>query len=230
MCRRPCSTTMPRRTPSPACRSAFRFRSSIGTRGTFAAAQAELAAAQQEVRRVQLALQQRLAVVFEQYATAQQQVEKYHRDILPNAEESLKLVNSGYRQGEFSYLMLLTAQRTYLSDEPRVPGCVTRSPCRGGSHRRKPLGRQPANRRGHGAKVRARWVDCYWPGRLQYLKSSRAEKWGLAPWRNWYHIRRNVIATVPSLRVEKQVGASHAQEGVNASCEDRGITLPITIK
>lgn len=82
--------------------------------GNIARAQAELIAAQREIRRVQLALQQRLAAVFEQYATAQQQVEKYNRDIMPNAEESLKLVSSGYQQGEFSYLMLLTAQRTYF--------------------------------------------------------------------------------------------------------------------
>jgi cobalt-zinc-cadmium efflux system outer membrane protein len=82
--------------------------------GNISKAQAELAAAQHEVRRVRLALEQRLAAVFEQYATAHQQVEKYTRDIMPNAEESLKLVSAGYRQGEFSYLMLLTAQRTYF--------------------------------------------------------------------------------------------------------------------
>jgi cobalt-zinc-cadmium efflux system outer membrane protein len=82
--------------------------------GNIAKAQAELAAAQHEVRRVRLALEQRLAVVFEQYATARQQAERYANDILPNAQESLKLVSSGYRQGEFSYLMMLTAQRTYF--------------------------------------------------------------------------------------------------------------------
>lgn len=82
--------------------------------GNIAKAQAELIAAQHEVARVRLALQQRLATVFEQYATAHQQVEKYARDIMPNAQESLKLVTAGYRQGEFSYLVLLTAQRTYF--------------------------------------------------------------------------------------------------------------------
>ena len=82
--------------------------------GNIAKAHAELIAAQHEVSRVQLALQQRLAAAFEQYATARQQVERYNRDIMPNADESLKLVSSGYRQGEFSYLMLLTAQRTYF--------------------------------------------------------------------------------------------------------------------
>ncbi|HBO45379.1 MAG TPA: hypothetical protein DD670_15900 [Planctomycetaceae bacterium] len=82
--------------------------------GNILKAQAELAAAQNEVRRVRLELQQRLATVFERYATASQQVEKYTNDILPNAQESLNLVSSGYQQGEFGYLMLLTAQRTYF--------------------------------------------------------------------------------------------------------------------
>jgi outer membrane protein TolC len=61
-----------------------------------------------------LALKQRLAVVFEQYTNARFQVEKYQRDILPNAEASLKLTSSGYKQGEFSYLAVLTAQRTFF--------------------------------------------------------------------------------------------------------------------
>lgn len=82
--------------------------------GNIRRAQAELTAAQYEVGRVRLALQQRLATVFEQYATAHQQVGRYTSDILPNAQESLKLVSAGYRQGEFSYLVLLTAQRTYF--------------------------------------------------------------------------------------------------------------------
>jgi len=82
--------------------------------GNIQKAQSELIAAQHEVQRVRLALQQRLAAVFEQYATARQQVDKYANDILPNAQESLKLVIAGYRQGEFSYLVLLTAQRTYF--------------------------------------------------------------------------------------------------------------------
>jgi cobalt-zinc-cadmium efflux system outer membrane protein len=82
--------------------------------GNIRTAQAELMAAQKEAQRVQLELQQRLAGVFEQYATAQYQVEKYSRDILPSAQASLDLANQGYRQGEYSYLFLLTAQRTYF--------------------------------------------------------------------------------------------------------------------
>jgi cobalt-zinc-cadmium efflux system outer membrane protein len=45
--------------------------------GNIRKAQAELIAAQHEVTRVRLALEQRLAAVFEQYATAHHQVEKY---------------------------------------------------------------------------------------------------------------------------------------------------------
>jgi len=82
--------------------------------GNIRKAQAELLAAQREVQRVQLALHQRLAAVFEQYTNARYQVEKYTRDILPNAEASLKLTNSGYKQGEYSYLAVLTAQRTFF--------------------------------------------------------------------------------------------------------------------
>jgi len=82
--------------------------------GNIRRAQAELLAAEREVQRVQLALRQRLAVVFEQYTNARFQVDKYQRDIVPNAEASLKLTTSGYKQGEYSYLSLLTAQRTFF--------------------------------------------------------------------------------------------------------------------
>ena len=82
--------------------------------GNICRAQAELAEAHAEVRRVELALQQRLAAAFRQYANAQQQVQRYSQDILPDAKDSLELVRQGYRQGEFGYLELLTAQRTYF--------------------------------------------------------------------------------------------------------------------
>jgi outer membrane protein, heavy metal efflux system len=61
-----------------------------------------------------LDLQQRLATVFEQYTTARYQVEKYGKDILPSAQASLDLATKGYRQGEYNFLFLLTAQRTYF--------------------------------------------------------------------------------------------------------------------
>ena len=48
------------------------------------------------------------------YTNARYQVEKYRKDILPNAQESLKLTTMGYQQGQLSYLSLLTTQRTYF--------------------------------------------------------------------------------------------------------------------
>ncbi|MHB1036244.1 MAG: TolC family protein [Pirellulales bacterium] len=82
--------------------------------GNISKAQAELTVAMNEVRRVELELRNRLATAFEQYANARQQAEKYAVEILPNAQTSLDLVTTGYRQGEFGYLVLLTAQRTHF--------------------------------------------------------------------------------------------------------------------
>ena len=81
--------------------------------GAIRQARADLSVAQTEVHRVELDLQNRLAISFERYATARNQVEKYVKDILPNSRKSLELVATGYRQGEFNFLILLTTQRTY---------------------------------------------------------------------------------------------------------------------
>ncbi len=82
--------------------------------GNIRKAQAEIAVARAEVRRVELELRQRLAAAFEQYQNARCQVEKYANEILPNAQASLDLMTAGYRQGEFSYVALLTSQRTFF--------------------------------------------------------------------------------------------------------------------
>lgn len=82
--------------------------------GNIRKAEVELTAARGEVRRVALELQQRLAVEFERYENARFQVDKYSREILPNARKTLDLVTIGYRQGEFDYVTLLTAQRTFF--------------------------------------------------------------------------------------------------------------------
>jgi cobalt-zinc-cadmium efflux system outer membrane protein len=63
---------------------------------------------------VRLALESRLADVFKQYTSARQQVERYESEILPDARESLELVQQVYRQGEYSYLELLTTQQTFF--------------------------------------------------------------------------------------------------------------------
>lgn len=81
--------------------------------GNIMKANAELAAAQREVERVELALQDGLAAVFRDYDIAREQVEQYRRNILPDARRSLELTRLGYAQGEFGYLELLTAQQTF---------------------------------------------------------------------------------------------------------------------
>jgi cobalt-zinc-cadmium efflux system outer membrane protein len=82
--------------------------------GNLQKAHAELAAAQRNLDRVRLGLHHRLASVFQQYANARQQADRYRDEILRDAKESLGLVTEGYRNGEFGYLDLLTAQRTYF--------------------------------------------------------------------------------------------------------------------
>ncbi|NQU22659.1 MAG: TolC family protein [Candidatus Nealsonbacteria bacterium] len=81
--------------------------------GNICKAEAQLMAAESEVRRVELSLQQRLATTFSRYTDSREQVEKYTADILPKAKRSLDLVRKGLKQGEFDYLTLLTAQRTH---------------------------------------------------------------------------------------------------------------------
>jgi cobalt-zinc-cadmium efflux system outer membrane protein len=82
--------------------------------GNIVRAQAELNAACREVERVDLQLQERLSIAFRRYDDARNQVDAYARDLLPSAKQALDLVSSGYRQGEFPYLDLLTSQRTFF--------------------------------------------------------------------------------------------------------------------
>ena len=84
--------------------------------GNIVTAQAELIAAQREVERVELDLRNRFAVAFGEFVNARRQVDSYANTILPNGEESLRLIRLGLREGEFGYLTLLTAQRTYFND------------------------------------------------------------------------------------------------------------------
>jgi cobalt-zinc-cadmium efflux system outer membrane protein len=74
----------------------------------------ELIAAERAVEQLELALQNRLATVFERYSNARFQVERYRSNILPAAEETLDVARKLYEAGESNYLALLTAQRTYF--------------------------------------------------------------------------------------------------------------------
>jgi len=83
--------------------------------GNIAAAKAELITAEREVRRVELSLYDRHAAAFAEYDDANIQVKTYKDAILPSAKRSLELTQTGYREGEFDYLALLTAQRTFFN-------------------------------------------------------------------------------------------------------------------
>ena len=76
-------------------------------------AEAEVAEARRSVARVELDIKRRLAVAYQQYATARANAEAYATQILPKARQNFELVQRGYRLGELGYLDFLTAQRTY---------------------------------------------------------------------------------------------------------------------
>jgi cobalt-zinc-cadmium efflux system outer membrane protein len=71
-------------------------------------------AAQRALEQTELDLQNRLAPVYERYASAAYRVRRYRESILPVAEETLNLVRRLYAAGEYPFLNLLNAQRTYF--------------------------------------------------------------------------------------------------------------------
>jgi len=82
--------------------------------GNIRSAEAEWLAANNEVRRIELDLQDRLAVAYRRYANARQQADRYRQRMIPKARKSLELVTRGYEMGQVKYLTLLTAQQTHL--------------------------------------------------------------------------------------------------------------------
>jgi outer membrane protein, heavy metal efflux system len=81
--------------------------------GNIRAAQAAVVRTRQEVRSVELRLTEQVALAIQRYQTARKQVEEYERRIIPNAEESLRLVQRGYQSGDpkYDYTAVLQAQR-----------------------------------------------------------------------------------------------------------------------
>ncbi|MBT4865709.1 MAG: TolC family protein [Planctomycetaceae bacterium] len=82
--------------------------------GNIRSAEAEWIAANNEVERIELDLQDRLAVVYRQFANSRQQVDRYSQKMVPRAKQSLELVTDGYDKGQVNYLTMLTAQQTYV--------------------------------------------------------------------------------------------------------------------
>lgn len=80
--------------------------------GGVAAARADQARAESELRRIALSLESRLAAVFEEYLTALRSSEVYRSDIIPRAEEAYRLYLARYREMAAAYPQVLIAQRT----------------------------------------------------------------------------------------------------------------------
>jgi cobalt-zinc-cadmium efflux system outer membrane protein len=82
--------------------------------GGIRAAAADVASASQRVTRVQNELSAQTAAAMGEYLQAQQRVENYEQAILPRAREIYRISAQAYAQGEFDFLRLLQAQRTFL--------------------------------------------------------------------------------------------------------------------
>ena len=70
--------------------------------------------ASREVERIENSIKARLAAVSRDYDSSLASVTKYANDILPNAEEGLKLAELAYKAGETSFLQVLVVRRTYF--------------------------------------------------------------------------------------------------------------------
>ncbi|HEX7176368.1 MAG TPA: TolC family protein [Pyrinomonadaceae bacterium] len=86
-------------------------------KGGVAAAEAELAIAEREIDRLQLALRTRLASSFREYRNARTMVEKYRTQVVPRARQAYEMYLANFRQMAASYPQVLIAQRTLFQVE-----------------------------------------------------------------------------------------------------------------
>jgi cobalt-zinc-cadmium efflux system outer membrane protein len=80
--------------------------------GKIAAAEARIRKAELEAEVIRNDLLLRLTDAYRTFAVAQERVSVYQDDILPKAARALAQTDEGYRQGKFSLLDVLDAQRT----------------------------------------------------------------------------------------------------------------------
>ena len=80
--------------------------------GNILAAQAEMARTREVVRQTELRLVERLTLALQRQQASKRQVENFSKRILPNAEESLRLILLGYSKGDpkYDYTAVLQAQ------------------------------------------------------------------------------------------------------------------------
>lgn len=87
--------------------------------GGIAAAEAEIAIAERELRRLDLALRAQLAQAFHDYNNSFIAVERYQETILPRAERAYNLYLASFRQMAAAYPQVLIAQRTMFQVRER---------------------------------------------------------------------------------------------------------------
>jgi cobalt-zinc-cadmium efflux system outer membrane protein len=75
-------------------------------------AQANVSVAEAELHAVQQQLMRELANARKRYRAAAEQVASYRERILPKAGEALRLVQTGFEEGKFSFIDLVDTQRT----------------------------------------------------------------------------------------------------------------------
>lgn len=92
--------------------------------GTIQQAQADLARAHAEVRRLELELQSRLAAEFRAYLSARQRVEEYQVSMLPKAEESTQLLRQSYQERRAPWIDVLASQRLELTLQGEYVGSL----------------------------------------------------------------------------------------------------------
>jgi len=70
-----------------------------------------------EIKSVKLELNERLNTYEEEIKILSEELKNFKNDILPKTKESLKLAEEGYKEGEFKYLDLLDAKKTFITIE-----------------------------------------------------------------------------------------------------------------
>jgi cobalt-zinc-cadmium efflux system outer membrane protein len=82
--------------------------------GNIAAAQAEYCRACQDLERLRMSIKARLARAAQSHDSALAAVNRYDQQILPKAQQSLTLSEQAYSVGEFNFLQVLIARRTFF--------------------------------------------------------------------------------------------------------------------
>ena len=79
--------------------------------GNITVAETEVVRARREIERLRLQLRQQLATVFGDYQFARTQVDRFEKQLLPDAQSTLDISRRTWKAGQLSYLQVLTAQQ-----------------------------------------------------------------------------------------------------------------------